>query len=395
MRAWLAIGMVWTGVALAAGPAAGLGIESHVPPSDLPEEMLPAWVKAVPPYETHEFSPPLREEVAARKEILSDVRGEDVLPRPRSRDKVVLAESEAEMPEPAKAVVRWARVGKWQEAVEAAQKLFRERPVPPYGDFTWDYAANAAAWAYIQSGQVDRALDVHKDVLPRLNDPAVQAYHRFEAAWLAKRKRPASEANQPNDLERDRAALADEMRAFEELAARARSAKKPADVVRALEDLYAKLRFLVAAQPSARTELVRNPFRPVADALVTEMVPRLETQAEHLHRTLETVSKGQLRERQWPAWNRQVTALWAIVAEAKRLCRIQDYLARVGLAREGLSEPAFRRLNRLLFVRGSTEKVWQPLGQKRRFDTWSGIDLRFHVPYLETPVRPMDGPGQE
>lgn len=371
-------------------------IESHLPPDDMPEEMLPPWVENLPPYETHELRPPLREEVEARKEAMTDAFRGTAPAGPRLRRTARPAETLTEMQQKPRAVIRLAEAGRWKEAAEAAEKLFDERPAPPYGDFTWDYVANAAALAHIHLGRPEAAIDVHKSVQKRLQDPALRAFHRLEAEWLAKSEAAAAKLKQPGALaSARRRAMDEELRAFEELADEVREAKTPAEAVDRLEAAYAKLRFVVTVQPSMRAELVRNHFRPAANSLVTDMFRRLETKANYIHKYLEEASKGIIRQRQWPAWNRKVTSLYLLVAEMKRCCRTQNYLGRVGLADSGRAEPRFHKANRLLFVQDQPGQVWQPLGRKRRFDTFTGRDVRMHVPYSETPVRPMDGSEAE
>lgn len=125
--------------------------------------LFPTWVSLLPEVGCQEISAPLaHEKAASRSGAANAVRSLSKIPK-ESRGAVELAQS-----------------GQYAQAATAGNALLK-LPGHTYGDFTWDYLANATAWSHIQAGSLKAAERAHRAAVARIADTAVVQYHRVAA----------------------------------------------------------------------------------------------------------------------------------------------------------------------------------------------------------------------
>jgi hypothetical protein len=365
-------------------------VTSHCLPETRPPGMLPAQVLDAPPVHVRKVSLPLAHE----KEKEGPARADDAeirrmlgLPtKPTGRPD---ARSLSTMVPEARRVVEQARSGDHRSAAEAGDRLLRS-PAQTFGDYTWDYLANATAWAHLNRDRPAAAAKAHELAAGRIGDPDVSAYHGMAAAAIRQAaespggaKRLASDDGWNKAI---REQLVDTYKAFQkgvELAKSVRSATRRLDNLR---QAYKQMRILEAADPDFARQNALPAFREAADSLCTESIPDILDDARAMHQRLTQLEKTAIKGVDWGGWCRLVRRLWGTVREAKRVCRAHDYLRRMGLATSRDAPRLFREANGLLFAPGSRREIWNPRGGLR--GTYSR-DIRKLIPYDETLIRPM------
>ena len=376
---------------LAALPAAAVGqVDSHCLPKTRPPGLLPTWVLDTPPVYSHEVSAPLaheRREEGPRDADDADIRR--MLGLETETSGRADATSLSDMVPEARRVVERARAGGYRSAAEAGDRLLRSAP-GRFGDYTWDYVAAATAWSHVHLGQAGAAAAAHDLAVARIRDADVATYHRLASAVIRK----AAESPQGADRLKDPAAwrkalreqLVDTVKTFHdhvELAAAVTSATRRIDNLR---EAYGPLRVLLVADPDFAEQQALPAFRNAADTLCTEAIPAILDNARNNHRLLAQLEPTPIRGTDWGAWVRGVKGLWEKVREAKRVCRVQDYLRRMGLASSRDAGRLFREANNLLFVPNNRRSIWNPRGGLRGP---VARDIRKVIPCDETQIRPM------
>jgi len=380
---------------LAALPAAAVGqVESHCLPETRPAGMLPTWVLNTPTVHSHQVSAPLAHEKRNQghwEADDSDIRRMLGL-ETKSAGRADARSLSAMMPE-ARRVVQQARSGTYRAAADAGDRLLRSPP-GRYGDYTWDYLANATAWSHVQLGQVGAAATAHDLAAARIGDTAVAAYHRVASAALKKTTQSPQDGPVGAGRLKDPAAyrkalreqLVDRYKAFHrhlELAKSVGSAPRRVDNLR---EAYKQMRVLLATDPDFAQQEALPTFREAADSLCTESIPNILDGGRRVHRQLAQAHVVAIKGRDWVTWVRLVSSLWDKVREAKRVCRIHDYLRRMGLASSRESERLFREANGVLFIPGSRWRIWNPRGGQHGP---VARDIRKVIPCDETQISPM------
>ncbi len=365
---------LWLALAALTVPAgiAGAQIESRCLPPEMPKTLLPTWVTQLPKVESQEVSAPLASEKAdsqnASANAVKDLAG---------------------IPKEVRAAIKLAESGKYREAAMGGDALLR-LPSHQYGNFTWDYLANATAWSHIQTGSLKGAENAHSAAVTRVADAAVRQYHRLAAAMLAETEKSANQL-------KDYATYRDEVTKrlatrLEDYNLKINAAKQNHSSTvreRCLKGAYDHLRVMVAADPDTADERYRPSFREAADGLVKVVAPALLAEARKARDSLANTCANPLPERQSRTWNSKVKTLWNKVQRVKRICRMHDYLVRAKLANSSDADRIFREAHRLLFAPDDPGLVWQQLGQTTILNGAPQKDLRCKVPYQETKIAPL------
>lgn len=368
-------------------------VRSNCPPKRFALTLFPDYVGSAPPVETHEVSAPFPKDAPARDYSKAEDAAKELLGLGGQSDKAE-AETYDDLAAKPKKAVDLANGRRWKEAAEAGEEVLRE-PQGTYNDFTWSYVGNAAGWACVQLGDLARAAAAHAAAATKVADPAVRQYHQTAAQIFKSTTKSADQLKDPSvyDLE-FRQALLDDVTTFKKSVVTIKTAPTLPARISALETAYVKLRYVSAVDPVIAKKLVESDFRAAADMLLAEAAPALLTKAKERVAQLAALDRRFLRQQEWPIWNSEVSGLWAAVAEVKRVCRMHDYLVRLGLADAKDANGPFREANALLFApRKVTDKpeellkVYHLIGHK--FDVGAGTDVRKHVPYIETPIKPM------
>lgn len=373
---------------LAALPVTAVGqVESHCLPETRPAGMLPSWVLNTPAVYSRQVSVPLAHEKRNQgpwEADDSDIRRMLGL-ETKAAGRADARSLSAMMPE-ARRVVEQARSGTYRAAAEAGDRLLRSPP-GRYADYTWDYVANATAWSHVQLGQVGAAAAAHDLAATRIRDTGVAAYHRVASAALKKATASPGRLKDPAAYRKAlREQLVDRYKAFHrhlELAKSVGSAPRRVDNLR---EAYKQMRVLMATDPDFAEREALPTFREAADSLCTGPIPDILDGGQQIHRQLSQTLVAGIKGRMWVTWVRLVNHLWDRVREAKRVCRIHDYLRRMGLASSRESERLFREANGLLFTRGSRWRIWNPRGGQHGPVS---RDIRKVIPCDETQIRPM------
>ena len=377
----------WVISALAIGVMAGTAgaqIRSHLTPQ-MPPALVPPWVTTRPALESQEVSAPLVRQGNAQKGAAADADG-----RP---DATTL---DAMCKEPREAI-RLAESGKFKEAVEAGRPLIalpRER----FRDYTWDYLANAVAWAGIQSGDRQAAAAAHSAAITRIDDPALSEYHRIALAMLQETKKSTAELKDYATYQAEiRSGLKTRLESFNQSLAAAQKARFSDTVLRHLRDAYDKLRVLAATDPETARGAPLAAFRKAATGLTAQVIPPLINDLQRAKSRIGKVAmygfaNHGIETPDWPAWNGEVGALWSKILEIKRLCRIQDYLVRANLSEPCDCRDQFRQAHECLFDPNDNNFVWQKPGQMRVINTIAHLDMRFRVLWQETRITPWGVP---
>ena len=356
--------------------AAGLQaqVESHALPPTWPFQLLPPAVGDLPKASCRELSAPLAPEAAPKPAV-------DPALKPAGGDAkaAVLADMLAEP----KKVIELAQAGKWAEAVEAGRPLM-QKSKEAYADFTWDYLANALAWAMIQTDRVTDAANVHRQVGNLLDDEDLKKYHRLAAVAIgqvADGKAPPLKDGvkvTPEKLkEADtlravvRASLSEDLVQFKKCVELIPKGTTPLGRMNAIRAAYAKLRYMKAVEPGLPGELAAL-LRAAADTLITDAAVKALENTGADQRRMAQALKAEMRIKDAPVWNDQVTALWTKIGEIKRLCRVHDYLRRLGLAGAANATEAFDKSHEMLYALGHPGQVYKTFGAR---------DLRRRGPY--------------
>ena len=356
-------------LAIAPGIAAAK-VESRCLPPEMPKTLFPTWVLRLPPVESQEISAPLHAPNARKgsAKAVSDLSG---------------------MAKEARAAIELANNGKFREAAMAGGALLK-LPSHWYGDYTWDYLANATAWSHIQTGSLKAAENAHRAAVARVVDSAVLQYHRLAAEMLDETEKSARQLKDYSAYRDEMTdSLATHLAGYERNIKMASQSPLAPARERCLKEAYDHLRVITAADPEKGKELARTSFRDAADGLAKAIAPTLLAEARKARDALIQAYTDLLAERQWRAWNSGVTTLHNRVQHVKRVCRIHDYLARAKLANRGDADQIFRQAHRLLFADDGTRLVWQELGNMIVLNGITQKDLRRKVPWQETKIAPF------
>lgn len=362
--------------------AASAQIESHCLPIEVPQTLLAPWVLATYPFESQTISLPLLHESVRQKEKALGAAA----PKATNLDNMAKEPRDA---------IRLAEESKWAEAAAAGDALLKQ-PGNKYDDYTWDYLANATAWARIQSGDVKGAVLAHSAAAARIQDPDVSQYHRVAATVL---DRPGQTA----DAMKNYATLQGEIRkAYTPMVESFKQSIEPAQQpvsadarIGYLQDGYKKFRGLVAADAELAKE-ARVIFKKSSERLLSQSIPLEVKEGRKIVDRLTEYAATGLSESKSATWNTGLNNLWRRVQESKRLVRIYDYLMRIDLAPRGDAAFFFKDAHQLLFVPNDARLVWQEFAVSRVLQGVQQLDLRSKVPYQETSILPWGGqPGTQ
>jgi hypothetical protein len=365
----LATALVLASLAAWAAPAAGQ-VESRCPTGNLPKAIFPGWVEAMPIMESQQTAPPLAP------------------PDDKAAPGVKQVSYVTQMDEKPRGVVEAVHAGRFKEAAEAGEGLLR-LPNGVYDDYTWDYLGSATAWAYLQQNDVKGAVRSHYAAATRVGDGALALYHRLVANTIAPME---GSAEQAKDAARVQAEVSrnvqDRVASFKRIVAQARKGGTLPARIRYIETAYAELHVLQVTDPPA-AESLKGEFIEAADVLSNTVIPSLLEDARGARQKLVDGWADFLPERQWGEWNRAVVTLWNRIQHVKRVCRMHNYLVKLGLASNGdQTDRMFREAHELFFVPGQAQLVWQPLGHTGIFNGIEQKDIRRRVPWQETPIAP-------
>ncbi|MCX5676662.1 MAG: hypothetical protein NTX87_16830 [Planctomycetota bacterium] len=387
MKYALRFGLVLGALAV---PAAAVmaQIESHCLPPEMPGVLFPTWVTALPPFESQELSPPL---VKGPARAIKAPDGADGRPD---------ATNVAEMIKEPREAIRLAESAQYKEAAKTGEQLLN-RARELYRDYTWDYLGNATAWSFIQTGDSKGAAQAHLLAAARIDDEAVGDYHRAVARMLTQTKKSAEEMKDASTYREElRKALADPLDSLRHSAAAAKKTPHPATFLKYIQDAYAKLRLLTAADPDLAKSDAQGTFREGAQGLVVSVLPAQMADARKRQTDLHATAASAIHSQEVDEWNRDVQALWSKVQVLKRLCRMGNYLERMGLASTGgEASRFFSEAHSLLFVPDKGGMVWQEMGRQKMYEGVAHVDIRQSVPWQETYLSPLGvksaGPTQD
>ena len=359
-------------VALAAVAAVPVAVhaqgESHQLDTSWPENLVPGWVVKAPPYYGKAVEPTPPGDAAAPSYVSTTT---------------------ASLPADAQEAIRQAEGGNWKEAAAAGQ-AFLQRPGIEANDYTWDYVANATAWALVQTGKVEEAAAAHCAAAARLRDGDMRKAHRLIAVALRNSKKPADQLKKPKVYqEAIHAGVADRIKQCKAFAEAARKSTASKTHLYRFKQAYGEARVLAAVDPTLGQTLRQDTLRPAADVLIDVHVPGEVRRAQALVKQLSNHYHDPHPHRITGPWNSWLTGLWNQVAEIKRLCRVHQHLASLGLASSGKARGPFRNAHGLLFAE-SKRLVWQPIGLARIVNNISQKDLRRKVPWQQTKISPLD-----
>jgi hypothetical protein len=374
------LGLRWGGAAAAVFTLATVAvaqIESRCLPPNRPKDLFPQWVTVVS-YACQEMTPP-----------------PDPGPGSAPQDRARTVRNLGEMPEAPREAIRLAMAGKYREAVAAAVPILKLESTR-HDDYTWDYLANAAAWAYIQLGDLKAASGAHSAAAVRIIDIDVAEAHRAMATMLDKTTRPAAELKDYAVFKEEmRKILADRIKQFTVSVELAQKAGSGAARERYLERAWTDLRVLLAAEPETGRQLTDTAFRRATDGIATEVIPGLLAYVRAAQRDLDLIFRNILKERDFPVWNQALETLWGRVRDVKSFCRMYEHLAQLGLATPGRVSGHFEKAHQALFAEGN-QLVWQEIGKRTLLNDISHYDLRRRVPWQETAIAPLGVvPGSE
>ena len=355
--------------AIVAAPAMVTGqVQSHQLDSNWPENLVPGWVSKAPPYYGKELEPTRPASAPSPKYV---------------------GTSSAALPADAREVIRLAEGAEWAAAANAGQAFLR-RPGIEANDYTWDYVANATAWALIQTGKLTEAAAAHGAAAVRLRDTDTRTAHRLVCAAIQNTRKPADQLKKPAVYQAEvRAHVADRVKRAKDFAEAARKSTSSKTLLYRFKQAYGETRILAAVDPALGQALRQDELRPTADILIGTLVPNEVKRARAIIKELEADFHNPLPHRITGKWNSMLNGLWNQVAETKRLCRVHHYLASLGLASSGQARGPFREAHKILFAQGN-QLVWQPIGYARIVNNISQKDLRRRVPWQQTKVSPLD-----
>jgi len=366
--------------AVLAGVAAGQ-VQSHALPPELPMSLLPSWVTVPPPVESQEVSARLWHERQRAARAAAGGQGAESGP--------------SSLPAEAREAIRRAESGQFKEAAAAGDALLK-LPGNRFSDYTWDYLANATAWACIQAGDLKGAALAHSAAATRINeDAAVGQYHRLAATLLGEAGRSADELKNYAAYQAAlRQALAPVQEAFNQSVTFARNQPSAESRLNHLRDAYERLRLLTAADAQAGSE-ARASFRQAAQGLLATDIPAAVRDVREVQTRIGQLLDWGVRQSRSAVWNGEVRTLWLKVQQAKRLCRMYDYLVRLNLAEPGDATGPFRDAHGMLFDPEDRRMVWQEINAIKMLNGVSQVDIRARVPYQETRILPWGAGGTE
>ena len=374
-------GLRWGGAAavvLTLATIAVAQIESRCLPPNRPKDLFPMWVSLPPSHACQEMTPSdpgPSEAPEGRAKTVRDLDG---------------------MPEAPREAIRLAMAGKYREAVAAADPILKLESTR-HDDYTWDYLANAAAWASIQLGDLKAASRAHSAAAVRIIDTDVAEAHRAMAAMLDKTTLPAAELKDYAVFQKEmRKAQADRIKQFTVNVELAQKASSAAARERYLKSAWADLRILLAAEPETGRQLTDTAFRRATDGIASEVIPGLLAHLRAAQGDLgRLIYRHILKERDFHLWNEALQTLWGRVQDVKRFCRIYENLAQLGLATPGRVSGHFKQAHQALFAVGN-QLVWQEIGKRTLLNDISHYDWRRRVPWQETAIAPLGVvPGSE
>ena len=384
IAAWLAV--------LSSGVAARGQVESHYLPRAWPKRLLTREVSDLPNPGTTELSAPLWEEPAGPPEPETTQAGTDKEPgRP---DATTLSD----MCAGPKAVVQQTYKQEYDGAAKAGRALL-ERSKGTYRDFTWDYLASATAWSLIQLGRYDEAADAHRAAASRINDADLREYHLRVVGVILSALKPEAErdadAPKPDDLKKPdtfrtqlRKGLDADVKQVRRSIEIMKTARSIEPRIGNVEAAYARLRLAMVIDPDTASGLLDD-YRAGVDTLVTDAADKVVARTEEHHRKLARIATGTtFRKQDIKPWNAGVMVLWENIREAKRLCRIHNYLGRLNLAGTADAAGMFNRAHDCLFAAGRGGDVYKVMGARVPYhsggsDKVGGIDMRRRAPFDE------------
>lgn len=364
---------------LAAGPAALAQVESHALPRQWPVQLLPTAVADLPMVATSELAVP------PAFEAPGDKSGAE--PPPRIPGGEAKAVSLADMlPEPKK-VIELAQAGKWAEAIQAGRPLM-EKSKEAYGDFTWDYLANAMAWALHQSDLHGDAANLHRQAANQITDEDLKKYHRQAARVISEvidgKAAPRKDGSRilsenlkdPATLRALlQAVVAEELVQFKKHLEIIPKANTPNARINNIRLAYDRLRLMKAVDPALPDEAPAA-LRAAVDTLVTDAAAKaLENTAAQYRKVGQVLNTETRKSDLQRLWNPEVLSLWNMISEVKRLCRIHDYLRRMNLAGSANASETFKSAHQMLYASGRPGEVYRPMGGRTSYYDRGNVHL--------------------
>jgi len=380
-------------VALLAAAASASGqIESHYLPHAWPKRLLTREVSDLPNPGTTQLSAPLWSEPADPPAPATTQAGTEKDPgKPE-------ATTLSDMCAAPKAVIQQTYKQQYESAAEAGAALL-ERSKGTYRDFTWDYLGSATAWSLIQLGRYDAAADAHRAAASRIDDADVRQFHLRVVGIILSALKPEAErdadAPKPDDLKNPdtlrallRKGIADDVKQIRRSIDIMKTAKSVEPRIGNVEAAYARLRLAMVVDPQTAEGLLGD-YKAAVDTLVTDAAARVVERTEEHHRKLARIATGTtFRKQDIKPWNSAVMTLWEHVREAKRLCRIHNYLGRLNLAGTADAAGMFNRAHDCLFAAGRGGDVYKVMGARVPYhsggsDKVGGTDMRRRAPFSE------------
>lgn len=338
-------------------------VTSHWLTNNWPWELLPKYVEDPPTAWTETVAvplwyelPPAPGDIKVAADAVNQVLAADTVtgtklgrPDATTLDEMLTAQ---------RGVVLAAQASKWAETVEAGRKLLA-MPKETCGDFTWDYLAAATAWACLQTGDYKAAAEAHSAGASAITDVDLKEYHRRRAAAILEAVKGGDRdvpATKIDDLKTPatidnllRKGLAEEARQVMISLEKVKTAKTVKIRLSNLLVAYQNLRRIQAIDPVVTQRLLGD-FKAAVDSLVTDSAAAVLKQAAVQHDKLVVAERMPMRASAMPLWNSDVRAMWASIAEVKRLCRIHSYLERLGLAGTVDRDTPFKAAHELLYA---------------------------------------------
>jgi len=351
-------------------------VESHTLPGSIPRTLLPPYVTRLPKRATRELSASLlvEEKATGTGATISGGSTDDAL-------KLLEGDSGssssggggtkdvgnpnagtlADMSGLSGKVVGHAKAGKFKEAAEIGEELLQLK-TETFNDFVWDYVANATAWSHVQLRDFSAAAEAHRAARKHVREPAVKGYHEKAAALLGRAvprgaddTRAAEMAGKLKDPEQYRRLLLKEVQPQLKLVKRGltqiRDARTAEFRINSVKTTYVNLRFVYAVDSEMGRQLLAE-FKAANDALITDAASRILQKGRSEHADVVRWQYVPLKPSQIPKWNTQVKELWGCIRQTKRLCRVYDYLSRLGLAGSANARSSFDAAHDLLYEPG-------------------------------------------
>lgn len=366
---------------------AALALESHyLPPDTWPTTVLPGYVSAQPGEWSEELSAPILEEAVRPRVIMPDSAEakelEEVINDEGKRDATCVADM---CRRPAR-VADLARSGDYQTAAELGQATLKMNR-KAFFDFTWDYVGNAAAQSLLQLGRYEEAAEAHEAAAQRIDDSPLTQYHRMVAQVIRQVLEPPKEGESPAVKPEDLKSYATiETLLRQEILPKVNEVRRTLPMLGKgnvgfrlgrLSFIYPKLRLLQTVEPRTAAPLLEE-MRTQLDLLATECADAVLTATQQQYAKVGELEKLAISESRSKQWNRELTRLWALISETKRLCRIHNYLARIGLTKGADAGSIFDQAHAMLFCPDDRNQVYKTCGGKVMGQT----DLNRRGPYV-------------